>query len=88
MEHSGKIVKRAMIAAGMTQAILADKIGRDQTLISRYFSGSIEISGATAEAIADVLNIGFDTFYYELRWDKYIRKRTKLETEFADILND
>lgn len=88
MEHSGKIVKRAMLAADMTQYMLAEKIGKHQTLISQYLSGSIEISEQTAAAIAGILNIDSAALYHELRWDKYVRKRNKLETEFADILKD
>ena len=50
MQHSGEMVKATLRAKGMTQVELAKRIGRDQTLISRYVSGQIEVSDETGLA--------------------------------------
>lgn len=87
MEHSSEIVKKALKNVGMTQCELAEKIGKDQTLISRYLSGDIEVAAHTAVAIAGILDIDFVQLYHQLRWDKYHRKLSKLQTEFKDLFD-
>ncbi len=85
MEHSGLLIKKTLKSVGMTQAILAAKIGKDQSLISRYLNGYIEISNQTARNITKVLHIDFAIFCRKLELDRYIRQQAKLEAEFEDI---
>ena len=84
--HSGEMVKTALRDKGMTQVELARRIGRDQTLISRYLSGQIEISVEAARSIAEVLGIDFEELRRQLQIDKYNRQVERLEAGFREIL--
>lgn len=80
--HSGDIVKNALGSLNMSQVALARAIGRDQSLISRYIKGSIEVSADTAMAIARVLNINFDVLHEQLQKDKFNRAMEKLNLKY------
>ena len=86
--HSGEMVKAAMKERGMTQNELARRIGKDQTLISRYLSGQIEISLEAATSIAEVLDIDFQELRHQLQRDKLERRKEKLEAQFKDLVGD
>ncbi len=86
--HSGEMVKAAMKERGMTQNELARRIGKDQTLISRYLSGQIEISLEAAISIAEVLDIDFQELRHQLQRDKLERRKEKLETQFKDLVGE
>jgi transcriptional regulator with XRE-family HTH domain len=51
-------LKEARIAVGLTQAQLADQIGKTQTVVSRYESGDYAIDVDAAPLIAAALKIG------------------------------
>jgi SOS-response transcriptional repressor LexA len=87
-QHSGEIVKAAMKKKKMTQVELARRIGRDQTLISKYLSGHIEISDKAARAIAKVLDMDFERLHHQLQRDRLGRKREHLMVEFGEILEE
>jgi SOS-response transcriptional repressor LexA len=84
--HSGEMVKDALKDKGMTQIELGRRIGRDQTLISRYLSGQIEISEETARAIAEELEIDFQKLRRQLQLDKLNRRVGRLRAGFKRIL--
>ena len=86
--HSGEMVKAAMNEKGMTQNELARRIGKDQTLISRYLSGQIEISLEAAISIAEVLDIDFQELRHQLQRDKLERRKEKLEAQFKDLVGE
>jgi len=86
--HSGEMVKAAMKAKGVTQVELAREIGRDQTLISRYLSGQIEISVEAARSIAEVLEIDFEGLRRQLQLDKLNRRVERLKAGFKKILGE
>ena len=86
--HSGEMVKAAMKERGMTQNELARRIGKDQTLISRYLSGQIEISLEAAISIAEVLGIDFQELRHQLQRDKLERRKEKLEAQFKDLVGE
>ena len=87
VQHSGEMVKAALRSREMTQVELASSIGRDQTLISRYLSGQIEISDKAARAIADVLEIDFEELHHQLQRDRLERKMKRLGAEFKEVLD-
>jgi SOS-response transcriptional repressor LexA len=72
----------------MTQIELAREIGRDQTLISRYLSGQIEISVEAARSIAEVLEIDFQELRRQLQLDKLNRRVERLKAGFKRILGE
>jgi len=86
--HSGEMVKAAMKTKGTTQIELAKEIGRDQTLISRYLSGQIEISVEAARSIAEVLEIDFQELRRQLQLDKLNRRVERLKAGFKRILGE
>jgi len=86
--HSGEMVKAAMKEKGMTQNELARRIGKDQTLISRYLSGQIEISLEAAISMAEVLDIDFQALRRQLQRDKLERRKEQLRAEFKDVLGE
>ena len=88
MRHSGAMVKEAMKAKGMKQVELARKIGRDQTLISRYLSGQIEISDKAARSIAEVLEMDFEKLHLQLQYDRLERRMENMRMEFKDVIGD
>ena len=88
MQHSGAMVKDAMKAKGMKQVELARKIGRDQTLISRYLSGQIEISDKAARSIAEVLDMDFEKLHLQLQHDRLKRRMENMRMEFKDVLDE
>ena len=73
---------------GMTQVELASKIGKDQTLISRYVSGKIEISVEVARSIAEALELDFEELRQQLKRDKLERRKANLRAEFKDIIDE
>jgi len=81
--HSGEIVKSALKSQNMSQVALALAIGRDQSLISRYVNGTMEVSADTAIVIARVLNINFDVLYAQLQKDKFNRATEKLNLKYS-----
>ena len=88
MKHSGEMVKAAIRTKGITQAELARKIGRDQTLISRYLSGQIPVSDKAARRIAEVLDMDFEELHRQLQRDRLLRRREKFEAEFKDVFDE
>jgi len=80
--HSGEIVKSALESQNMSQVALALAIGRDQSLISRYVKGTMEVSADTAMDIARVLNINFDVLHAQLQKDKFSRATEKLNLKY------
>ncbi|MBD3181665.1 helix-turn-helix domain-containing protein [Candidatus Poribacteria bacterium] len=88
ISHSGEIIKKALNEKDMTQTELANRIGRNQTLISRYILGQIEISDKAARAIADVLDLDFEELSNLLQRDRLRRQQEKLNAEFKDIIDD
>lgn len=87
MTTAGEMVKKALKERGLTQSQLAERIGKDQTLISRFISG-VPISESTAISIARVLGLNVNDFLIQLRYDKLERKRKQLKTQFRDIVSD
>lgn len=85
--HAGDIVKAALRNKGMTQLELAERIGKDQTLISRLISGQ-PVSDATARSIAEVLNIDLDDFLLQLQRDRLERKRKNLVKQFKEVIEE
>lgn len=71
---------------GLKQTDLAAKIGRDQTLISRYLTGQIEISDTAARSMAEVLNIDFEEMRRQLQRDRFERRKKNLTAEFKEVL--
>lgn len=84
--HSGEIIKEAIKTRGMTQTELARLIGRNQTLISRYLAGQIEISDAAARSIARVLGLDFEEIRHQLQRDRLERRKEKIGAEFKEVL--
>jgi len=82
--HSGEIVKAALKSQHITQVALARAIGRDQSLISRYLKGDIEVSGDTARAIARELNINSDVLCEQLQRDKHKSAMEKIDLKYGD----
>lgn len=50
-------LKRARIAAGLTQRELADKVGKDQAAISRYEKGKLAPDLGVAPKLAKLLGL-------------------------------
>jgi transcriptional regulator with XRE-family HTH domain len=50
-------IRKARLAKGLTQAQLAELIGKDQAAISRYESGCLAIDVPTAPLIAQALDM-------------------------------
>jgi len=87
-KHSGEMIKEAMKKKGLTQIELAKMIGRDQTLLSRYINGQIEVSDATARAITEKLGIEFEDIRRQLQRDRFERRRGNLATEFEEVIKN
>ena len=85
--QAGEMVKNAMKEKGMTQQELASKIGRDQTLISRFISG-VPIADDTARAMAEVLDLDDEELLRLLQRDKYERQVEKLKTQFKPVVGN
>ncbi|MGQ9608366.1 MAG: helix-turn-helix domain-containing protein [bacterium] len=85
--HAGDMVKAALRSKGMTQLELAERIGKDQTLISRLISGQ-PVSDATARSIAEALNIDLDEFLLQLQRDRLERKRKSLIKQFKEVISE
>ena len=88
MKHSGEMVKKALEDKKMSQAELAEKIGRNQALISRYLSGQIEVSDKAARSIAEVLDMDFEGLHRQLQRDRLERRMQNLAAEFKDVLDE
>jgi len=87
MSHAGEMVGTALKEKGMTQQQLAEKIGRDQTLISRFISG-VPIADTTARAIAEVLEIDAGELVQRIQRDKLEKKMEKLKTQYKPVIGD
>jgi len=85
VSHAGEIVGSALKEKGMTQQQLAEKIGRDQTLISRFISG-VPIADTTARAIAEILDLDADELVYQIQRDKLEKQMEKLKTRYEPII--
>jgi len=88
VKHSGEMVKAAIRTKGITQAELARRIGRDQTLISRYLSGQIPVSDKAARSIAEALDLDFEELHRQLQRDRLARRKEKYEAEFKEVLDE
>lgn len=84
--HSGEIVKKALADKNMTQSELARKIGKDQTLISRFITGQ-PISDTTARAIAEALDLDFEELRVHLQRDRFELQREKFGTKFKEVID-
>jgi SOS-response transcriptional repressor LexA len=85
--QAGEMVKIALKEKGMTQQELAAKIGRDQTLISRFISG-VPIADDTARAMAEILDLDAEELLRLLQRDKYDRQMKKLKTHYRPVIGD
>ena len=86
--HSGEMVKAAMKTKRMTQTELARRIGRDQTLISRYLAGQIEVSEEAARSIAKELDIDFEELRRQLQADKLAHQMERLRAAYREVLEE
>ena len=87
VSHAGEMVGSALKEKGMTQQQLAEKIGRDQTLISRFISG-VPIADTTARAIAEILDLDADELVHQIQRDKLDKKVEKLKTQYKPVILD
>jgi len=87
VRHSGDIVKSALKDKGMTQAELAKKIGKHQSLISRFISGQ-SVSDTTARSIAEALGLDFEELRHQLQRDRLDHQKENLKTEFKEVLSE
>lgn len=87
VSQAGEIVKSALKEKGMTQQVLAEKIGRDQTLISRFISG-VPIADTTARAIADILDLDADELVHQIQRDKLDKKVVKLKAQYKPVIGN
>lgn len=60
-------LKEIRKGAGLTQRQLAELIGKDRSLISKFENGDNLPSVETAKAIGKVLNVSWSVFYENLR---------------------
>lgn len=88
MQHAGEMVKAVMTAKDMTQTELARRIGKNQTLISRFLSGQAGISTDAARAIAGVLDLDFEELRHQLQRDKLERRKEHMKAEFREVLDE
>jgi len=88
MQHAGEMVKVVMTAKNMTQTQLARRIGKNQTLISRFLSGQAGISTDAARAIARVLDMDFEELRHQLQRDKLERRKEHMKAEFREVLDE
>lgn len=88
MQHAGEMVKAVMTAKYMTQTELARRIGKNQTLISRFLSGQAGISTDAARAIAGVLELDFEELRHQLQRDKLERRKEHMKAEFREVLDE
>jgi SOS-response transcriptional repressor LexA len=87
MQHAGEMVKAVIRAKGMTQTELARRIGKNQTLISRFLSGKVGISTEAARSIAEVLGMDFEELRHQIRRDKFERRKEHIKTEFKEVID-
>lgn len=87
MSQAGEMVKSALKEKGLTQQELAEKIGRDQTLISRFISG-VPIADTTARAIAEILDLDADELVHQIQRDKLDKKVVKLKAQYKPVIDD
>jgi len=84
---AGDMVNSALEKKNMTQEQLAEKIGRSQTLISRFISG-IPIADTTAQAIAQALGLNADELIQLIQRDKLERRMRKLKAQYIPVLGE
>lgn len=87
MSQAGEMVKSALKEKDMTQQVLAEKIGRDQTLISRFISG-VPIADTTARAIAEILDLDADELVHQIQRDKLDKKMGKLKAQYKPVIGN
>jgi len=87
VSQAGEMVKSALKEKGLTQQELAEKIGRDQTLISRFISG-VPIADTTARAIAEILDLDADELVHQIQRDKLDKKVVKLKAQYKPVIDD
>ncbi|MDQ1328393.1 MAG: repressor LexA [Candidatus Poribacteria bacterium] len=87
MSQAGEMVKSALKEKDMTQQGLAEKIGRDQTLISRFISG-VPIADTTARAIAEILDLDADELVHQIQRDKLDKKMGKLKAQYKPVIGN
>ena len=85
--HSGEIVKEALRAKRTTQVDLSRRIGRDQSLVSRYVNGQFEVASSTARSIAGELDIDTEELLKQLERDRFHRALEKLNMQFKDVVD-
>ncbi|MEK7398695.1 MAG: XRE family transcriptional regulator [Candidatus Poribacteria bacterium] len=84
---AGEMVDSALRKKGMTQEELAEKIGRRQTLISRFITG-VSIANTTAQAIANELDINANELTQLIQRDKLERGMKKLKAQYIPVLGE
>jgi SOS-response transcriptional repressor LexA len=84
---AGEMVDSALRKKGITQEQLAEKIGRSQTLISRFITG-VSIANTTAQAIANELNIDANELIQLIQRDKLERGMKKLKAQYLPVLGE
>ena len=84
---AGEMVESALRKKDITQEQLAEKIGRSQTLISRFITG-VSISNTTAQAKAKELNIDADELIQLIQRDKLERGMRKLRAQYLPVLGE
>jgi SOS-response transcriptional repressor LexA len=84
---AGEMVDSALRKKGITQEQLAEKIGRSQTLISRFITG-VSIANTTAQAIANELNIDANELIQLIQRDKLQRGMKKLKAQYLPVLGE
>ena len=87
MQHAGEMVKAVIKAKGMTQTELAQRIGKNQTLISRFLSGKVGISTEAARSIAEVLEMDFEELRHQIQRDKLKRRKEHMKAEFKEVID-
>ena len=88
MRHAGDMVKKVMRDIGMTQVELSRRIGRDQTLISRFLSGKVRISETAARSMAEVLDMDFEELRIQMQKDKLEHQLDRLKAEHKNMFDD
>ena len=93
---SGKIIKEARLAKGLTQKQLAERFGRSHPTISIWESGTSLPSEELARAVCQFLDVPFDEFLlpilaaerYERKIRSFDRWRETMAPEGTDLLSD
>lgn len=81
------MVRKALKEKEMTQLELARKIGKDQTLISRFLSGQ-PVSDATIRSISKVLGLDFEELRLQNQRDRLEHQKRSLVNKFSEVLDE